>query len=110
MASPKLGSPSRFARNKRSDMKSIDKATTKVENPIHPEGIFYVDAFRSPVKEQVMPTLVEEHEPFVEQIDVDPRVEEKNPTEAQNHTQQLGLGEPQHKNGEDDERIESNKL
>jgi hypothetical protein len=28
-------------------------------------------------------------------MDVDPRVEEKNPTEEQNPTQQLGLGVPQ---------------
>jgi hypothetical protein len=41
-------------------VKSIEKETIEVENPIHLEGIINMDVIPSPVEELVIPTLVEE--------------------------------------------------
>jgi hypothetical protein len=55
MAPPKVGAPSRVVRNTQSTAKSIEQATTKVENPIQPEGIVDVDVIPSPVEEPSEP-------------------------------------------------------
>jgi hypothetical protein len=56
-----------------------------VENPNQQAGVIDVDVIPSP--EPVSPRVVEEKEPAIEAMDVDPRAEEKNPIEAQNPMQ-----------------------
>lgn len=75
-----------------------------MENPNQQAGVIDVDVIPSP--EPVSPRVVEEQEPTIEAMDVDPRAEEQNLIEAQNPMQQLGLGASQQVNREDDKRTE----
>jgi hypothetical protein len=43
------------------------------------EGVVDVDAIPSPVIEPVSPTVIKEHEPMTEKMDVDLRTEETKP-------------------------------
>jgi hypothetical protein len=60
MAPTKVEAPIRTTRKTHSATIYSQKQAVKVENPIQPKGVVYVDAIPSPVIEPVIPTVFKE--------------------------------------------------
>jgi hypothetical protein len=77
---PKVGEPNKISRRTHSNMILSQDQVPEVEKPSVHAVFFNVDVIPSP--KLVIPTLVKEHDPIPEKMDVDPRFEEKNLVEA----------------------------